>query len=725
MMKRSNKVLILVIGIFLVLALMIGVTYAYYIFSVSQSGSNLVRSDCFEITYSDGNEINVSNAIPLTDSEAQNLDPYTFTIKNVCHTAMDYNVNIETLNESTMNADYIRVKIDDLESFNLGTIDDNDTSTIYNKNISSSSKTIKSGVIESNESKTYNIRLFIDEASSYEQSGNKTYSSKVVITSVIHKNAGNNQNNKNMVYAVGNQLLSPDGSEYVIKAMGLGNNVWAYPKTPTLTHHDELTYKELSELGFNTVRFYMNYQLFEENDNPYVYKQTAFDWIDTNIAWAKKYNIKLILNLHIAQGGPFASSKAAMFRDSTLVDRFEKLWLEIAERYANEPTILGLSPLNEPYLTDDLSANEALDAYYDWLSELIGKIRNKNSNHLIFIERPYGQVSSTGKYTYPWSLTDSYKILDYDNIVYEYHYYVTEFTGQTSSYNTIEQKLLYGDDKKAFTEGTKLGKILTETPTIGFDPNNSDWQYIESPFYSGTGTTANSAYWIIYSDNLGANSTVYFDDIAIKEYDTNGNYIRDVYNFGFKYTTSVGGYDLKSGGGGTTRYDSTGGIEQSGCTRVDGASLKYRFMKNNMSNDKIVLRSDRLYKVSVYAKGENVESTAQVLPSLQLITADHVYTLNSEYIDYQLDQYRNFSITNNVPIFVGEFGTNAGTIGNEYKGEDYIADQLDYFNEYKIGFSYHDYHEQNWGYYTNLATQERSNENLVLKNLFIEKIANN
>ena len=415
-MKKNYKAFILVIGIFLVISLMIGAAYAYYIFSVGQSESNVVRSDCFEISYSDGEAINLSNTVPLTDKEAIGLAPYTFTIKNICNTVIDYNVNIETLNESTMNADAIRVKIDDLESFNLGTIEDNDTSTIYNKNIAISSKTIKSGVLEPNELKTYNLRLFIDEASSYEQSGNKIYSSKVVITSVIHKD---NSSNKNMVYAVGNKLLSPDGSEYVIKAMGLGNNVWAYPKTPTYTHHDELTYKELSELGFNTVRFYMNYQLFEDNDNPYVYKQTAFDWIDTNIEWAKKYNIKIILNLHIAQGGPFASSKAAMFRDSTLVDRFEKLWLEIAQRYANEPTILGLSPLNEPYITDDLPASEALDAYYDWLSELIGKIRNKDSNHLIFIERPYGLVSSSGKYTYPWTLTNSYKILDYDNIVYE------------------------------------------------------------------------------------------------------------------------------------------------------------------------------------------------------------------------------------------------------------------------------------------------------------------
>ena len=185
-MNKKYKITLAVIGILLTLSIMISSSYAYYIFSISQSGTNVVRSDCFEITYSDGNAINLTDGIPLNDKEAKELDPYTFTIKNICHTTMDYNVNIETLNSSSMNVEYVRAKIDDFESFNLGTIEDNDSSVILNKTIASSSKTIKKGVLEPNEFKTYNLRIFIDENSTYEQSGNKTYSSKVVVTSFIH-----------------------------------------------------------------------------------------------------------------------------------------------------------------------------------------------------------------------------------------------------------------------------------------------------------------------------------------------------------------------------------------------------------------------------------------------------------------------------------------------------------------------------------------------------------
>ena len=99
-MSKKTKLLLCVIGIFLVTSILIGISYAYYIFNVSQSGSNVVRTDCFEITYTDGNAINLSNTIPLSDKEARELDPYTFTINNVCNHAIDYDINIETLEGS-------------------------------------------------------------------------------------------------------------------------------------------------------------------------------------------------------------------------------------------------------------------------------------------------------------------------------------------------------------------------------------------------------------------------------------------------------------------------------------------------------------------------------------------------------------------------------------------------------------------------------------------------
>ena len=151
-MKKKHNITLLVIGIFLTISLMISLSYAYYIFSVSQSGSNVVRSDCFKITFSDGNAIDLNNTIPLSDDDAKELSPYTFTIKNICNSVMEYNVNIETLNTSTIDLNAIATKIDNKSKKILGTLDSNDSSLIVNNNISSS-KTIYTDILKANQEK--------------------------------------------------------------------------------------------------------------------------------------------------------------------------------------------------------------------------------------------------------------------------------------------------------------------------------------------------------------------------------------------------------------------------------------------------------------------------------------------------------------------------------------------------------------------------------------------
>ena len=184
-MKKRYKITILLIGIFFIISLMIGLSYAYYIFSVSQSGTNAVRSDCFEITYTDGDAINLNNTISLTDEEAKELTPYHFTITNVCNSVMEYDVNIETLNNSTIDLNAVAVRLDNRKKNILGGIANNDSSLIVNNN-ASSSKSIYSEYLKAGESKTFDLRIWIDEDATIEQSANKSFSSKVVVkTSMV------------------------------------------------------------------------------------------------------------------------------------------------------------------------------------------------------------------------------------------------------------------------------------------------------------------------------------------------------------------------------------------------------------------------------------------------------------------------------------------------------------------------------------------------------------
>ncbi len=185
-MKKKYKVMILSFGILLMISIMVSISYAYYIFSVSQSTTNVVRADCFEITFNDGNAVNISNGVPLSDEEAMAETPYTFTIKNVCNHAMNYDINVETLNSTNIDLNVVDFKLNGSLKKNLGSISNNDSSVIVNKSGVASSKTIYSNVLTSGEEKTFKLKFWVDEDATIEQSANKSFSSKVVInTSLI------------------------------------------------------------------------------------------------------------------------------------------------------------------------------------------------------------------------------------------------------------------------------------------------------------------------------------------------------------------------------------------------------------------------------------------------------------------------------------------------------------------------------------------------------------
>lgn len=101
----------------------------------------------------------------------------------------------------------------------------------------------------------------------------------------------------------GKLLVDENGKQYLIKGMAIGNNVWSNPTTAPAQDHDAASYQELADMGFDSVRFYLNYAMFESDSKPYTYREEGFRWLDTNIAWAKAAGIRLVLNMHYPQGG--------------------------------------------------------------------------------------------------------------------------------------------------------------------------------------------------------------------------------------------------------------------------------------------------------------------------------------------------------------------------------------------------------------------------------------
>ena len=56
-MKKRN--IYLIVGISVLICAIVGISYAYWQLTLQQSGTNVVTTDCFNITFTDSNDINL------------------------------------------------------------------------------------------------------------------------------------------------------------------------------------------------------------------------------------------------------------------------------------------------------------------------------------------------------------------------------------------------------------------------------------------------------------------------------------------------------------------------------------------------------------------------------------------------------------------------------------------------------------------------------------------
>ncbi len=100
-LKENKKVVI--VFILLLIAISLGVSYAYWLIVKTQTGNNIISSACLNITFTGENDIKLTNAYPMNDEELYEFltttTPYHFTITNECEEETNVVINLETLGE--------------------------------------------------------------------------------------------------------------------------------------------------------------------------------------------------------------------------------------------------------------------------------------------------------------------------------------------------------------------------------------------------------------------------------------------------------------------------------------------------------------------------------------------------------------------------------------------------------------------------------------------------
>lgn len=513
------------------------------------------------------------------------------------------------------------------------------------------------------------------------------------------------------IKANGRILEDESGQEYIIKGMAFGNNVWANPSTPPENrHHTEESYKELSEMGFNSVRFYINYGLFESDSNPYVYNESGFEWIDKNIEQAKKYGIRLVLNMHYPQGGYQSQGNGMeLWTERENQKRLTALWTAIAERYANETGILGYGIVNEPVLPLETTAEDCLAKWQSVAQEITDGIRTADNNHPVFVERMCAvKDMNTGASKWEnFNDENNYVKIDDDNIIYEFHYYDPHmYTHQGFSWaNTTGYDYTYPDETLSMAVNSKW-----ETSTFNGDKadiENNDWQYLESSVMEIDNENYDMLSLVFQAQNLGEGGIAYADNLKLDEYDENDNFIRTVYLDDFSRTNQF--YFWSNDGKGIGGQSSSVGYDDNRSILIYSTTDDANYGKSNFA-----AVSGHKYVASGYFKVENADKNAIVRPRVDVWSSESAYVLNKEFLEAGLLSNIKFSYDNNVPVYCGEFGAGSNCFTNNRGGEIWVKDVIDICTENSISFNYHTYHEESFGLYQNSPLSPPGNKNEAL-----------
>lgn len=231
-------------------------------------------------------------------------------------------------------------------------------------------------------------------------------------------------NENRFIKTDGTVFVNPDGTEFKITGTNLGN--WLNPEgymfrfpghvnsyhfinealcqlvgpqyadtfwkrfVENYVTEDDIAF--LASTGMTTIRLPFHYRIF--TGDGYLGMRDpddGFRVIDNCVSWCGKYGLKIILDMHCCPGGQTGDNiddsygYPWLFTEPVAQQEFIALWEKIAERYKNEPVILGYDFMNEP-ISSRIADKEELNTHLQPLMIRVAEaVRKIDGNHVFFI----------------------------------------------------------------------------------------------------------------------------------------------------------------------------------------------------------------------------------------------------------------------------------------------------------------------------------------------------
>ena len=163
--KEKKKKVKLIIALAIALVVMIGGTYAWLTLTKQGTKVNVIKAGTFELTLDDeaseGILITGEAAQPIPTSEGVTLEGYNFTVKNTGDLKAEYTLYLDDVT-SVGDEEITNRMADKYVRYSLNYTENNETALLTTIG-SNPNRILYQGTLESGASKTFNLKLWIDQ----------------------------------------------------------------------------------------------------------------------------------------------------------------------------------------------------------------------------------------------------------------------------------------------------------------------------------------------------------------------------------------------------------------------------------------------------------------------------------------------------------------------------------------------------------------------------------
>lgn len=204
--------------------------------------------------------------------------------------------------------------------------------------------------------------------------------------------------------------------------------------------------RQIASWGVDHIRLAFNYEVIEEDRNPFVYKEEGAQYLDRAIRWCQKYHLNILLDLHMAAGSSCdCNYKRHLVQDPLLRKRFIGLWRFLSMRYRSEGQDVAFELLNEIHVPGQ-------ELWNTLVAEAVREIRQISADRRI--------VAGCNDYGDP-AMLPHLALLEDPGVIYTFHFYKPfEFTHQRRITNArlavYNRNLSYPSDIAPYNEYWQL-----------------------------------------------------------------------------------------------------------------------------------------------------------------------------------------------------------------------------------------------------------------------------